>query len=127
MTKDAAADDEQGGGDVTDAQLDRLMLAVAHELSQQSRESNASAMERIAASVDGGLGSAAIAAIRARPRGVARRFEAEFWARRAVKQGLELVGVVVAPGADDDFVDAHSELMVALERVGDAPTPSEKA
>lgn len=71
--------------------------------------------ERLGVSIDGGIGAAAMAAILGRPPGPMRAFEASLWARRAIAT-VERVAVVVEPGAGDDWVDAHAELMIALHR-----------
>lgn len=61
------------------------------------------------------FGELAIAAIMAQPIGPARDLEAERWARAAVFVDVEHVVVIARP--DEDFIDAHARLMVAIARL----------
>ena len=88
---------------------ERFARALAAELDQVA------AAERAATAIDRGIGVAAMAALLATPAGPARAVEAARWAERAAA-AVDQVAVVVLPGAGADWIDAHTELMLALRR-----------
>lgn len=71
------------------------------------------ATERAAIAIDNGFGLAAIAAVAARPAGIARAHEAALWARLAYERGIS-VATVMSPDTSDDLLDAFTELHYQL-------------
>lgn len=77
------------------------------------------AAERVAVSIDGGLGAAAVAAIAAREGDAAKELEAAMWARRAARSVNAVVHLFTGDATDAEL-DAHARLWIACQRVGRA-------
>lgn len=69
--------------------------------------------ESVAVTVDGGLGIAATAAVRALPRGARRDLEVAHWVRRMHAEVSE-VALLIVPGMSEDELEAVIDLQVAL-------------
>ena len=72
--------------------------------------------EQRATEIDGGIGVAAVTAIAAVPPGLPRELEAVRWVRRAEQLGLENIAMVLSRGMTVDELEAHTTLLVAIER-----------
>ncbi len=68
---------------------------------------------QIAIDIDTGFGIAAVAAVAARPKGLARQFEASKWIRRARDHGLNARVYPIRVDASEDEKDAVNELFRA--------------
>ncbi len=77
---------------------------------------SATAAERFAVAVDGGIGLMAVTAIAAHPPGPARAVEASRWIQHALDRGVTEIVRVITPGMSDDEFDALVEFENALAR-----------